>query len=319
VSGGTSDPSDFETKVSDPLAASCAVPVRGGRLTVAHTGPAPDCADVVVLAIHGITSNLLAWRAVAREINPEARVSVLAPDLRGRGRSTTLPAPYGFGAHVADMLAVLDHLGVPRAVLVGHSMGAYLAARIAADRPERVASLVLVDGGVPVGELTDEAAAAANVLTVGPAIARQALTFASDEAYLDFWRLHPAFVNAWNEDVEAYALHDLRGVPGARTFEINVDAVEADSDQMLRDPRTRNALDYSGAHVRVLRAARGSLDDDNPLIPQPALDRFVAENPEADVELVADVNHYTLLLGEGPGPARVAAAIDAAARAAAGG
>jgi pimeloyl-ACP methyl ester carboxylesterase len=216
------------------------------------------------------------------------------------------------------MLAVLDHLGVQRAVLAGHSMGGFLAARIAAEHPERIASLVLVDGGVTGGEISDEAAAIANALTVGPAVARRALTFTSDEAYLDFWRQHPAFLKAWNDDVEAYVLHDLGGKPGARRYQINVDAVEADSDEMLWNPGSRNVIDRADVPVRVLRAARGALDDENPLIPQRALDTFIAENPAAEVEQVQGVNHYTVMLGEGPGPVRVAAAIDAAARAATG-
>ncbi|HVR10475.1 MAG TPA: alpha/beta hydrolase [Thermoanaerobaculia bacterium] len=286
---------------------------------VASTGPAPDRADAVVLAMHGIASNLMAWRAVARETARGGQVAILAPDLRGRGESSGLPAPYGLGAHVADMLAVMDHLGVRRAVLAGHSMGAYLAARIAAEHPERVASLVLVDGGLPVGELSAETAAAANALTVGPALARHALTFSSDAAYLDFWRMHPAFLEAWNDDVEAYVLHDLGGSPGARRYHVNVDAMEADSDEMLRDPRNLDALEHTQSDAHVLCAARGTLDDDNPLIPRRAMDDFVARNPAAHVELVEGTNHYSIMLGRGPGPVRVGAAIRAAAEAAAGG
>jgi pimeloyl-ACP methyl ester carboxylesterase len=304
--------SDLGATITDPFGSRYTAPVAGGTLALAHAGPPPDRAAAVVLAIHGITANQMVWRAVARQMASKERVTILAPDLRGRGENTDLPGPYGLAEHVADMLAVLDHFAVQRAVLAGHSMGAYLAARIAAEHPERVASLVLVDGGIPVEEISDEAAAAANALTVGPALVRHALTFTSDEAYLDFSRLHPAFLAAWNDDVAAYVLHDLRGKPGARRYHINVDAVEADSEQMLWDPYNRDVIDRADVPVRVLRAERGALDDENPLIPQPVLDSFIAANPAAQVEQVQGVNHYTLMLGEGPGPVRVAAAIDAA-------
>lgn len=306
------------TALTVPFASFYAVPVVGGALTVAHAGPAPDHADAVVLAIHGITANLMAWRTVARELGRGTRVCILAPDLRGRGKNANMPGPYGLAAHVADVLAVLNRFGVQQAVLAGHSMGAFIAARIAAEHPRRAASLVLVDGGVSGGDISDEAAATAHALTVGPALARHALTFTSKEAYLDFWQLHPAFLEAWNEDVEAYVLHDLAGKPGAWRYRINTEAVETDSEQLLWDPSNREAIERVDAPVRLLRAERGALDDENPLIPQPVLDRFIVEHPAVEVEQVEGVNHYTVILGDSPGPARVAAAIDAAARAATG-
>jgi len=291
----------------------CAVPVAGGVLAVARAGPPPDHADAVVLAIHGITANMMAWASVAREL-ARYRVTMLAPDLRGRGESAALRGPYGFAAHVADLLAVLDHAGVQRAVLAGHSMGAYVAARLAAEHPERAAGLVLVDGGASFDGIAPQAAAAGHALTVGTAMARHAMTFPSAEGYVDFWRQHPAFAGAWNDDVEAYVLHDLAGKPGAFRYVINTDAIETDSRELLSDPINRSAIDRTHGAIRLLRAPRGTLDDEHPMIPRPLLDAFTARHPAADLDEVAGVNHYTLLLGESPGPPRVAAAIEATAR-----
>jgi pimeloyl-ACP methyl ester carboxylesterase len=299
--------------IIDPFRSRYLVPVAGGTLAVAHAGPLPDRARAVVLAIHGITANMMAWRPVAREL-AGVGVSTLAPDLRGRGESATLRGPYGLASHIADLLAVLDQVGVQHAVLAGHSMGAYVAARFGAEQPERVAGLVLVDGGVPFGGIAAEAAAAGHALTVGAAMARHALTFPSAEAYLEFWQQHPAFADAWNDDVAAYVLHDLAGKPGAFRYVVNMDAIEADSQEMLFDPVNGNAIDRARAHIRLLRAPRGTLDDENPMIPRAQLDAFSADHPAAEVEDVDGVNHYTLTLGESPGPARVAAAIEATAR-----
>jgi lipase len=300
----------------DPFGSSYRVPVAGGRLSVQHAGPRVEEADIVVLAIHGVTSNGMIWRSVARDVTCDAQISVLAPDLRGRGESSALPGPYGIAAHVADMLAVLDYVGARRAVFVGHSMGAYVAARIAAEYPERAADLVLVDGGIPVSDVTEEAAAAAHAFLVGPALVRHAMPFMSVEGYLDFWRQHPAFAQAWNDDVEAYALHDLRGKPGALRYVASVQAIETDSDDMLSDPVNLEASDHVEVPLHLLRAPRGALDDEHALIQHPELEAFVARHPTADVEVVPDVNHYTLVLGASPGPARVAAVIQSAARAA---
>ncbi|WP_425470408.1 alpha/beta fold hydrolase [Streptomyces diacarni] len=84
---------------------------------------------------------------LGRAVLPGA--SLYAPDLRGRAASADLPGPYGLAAHVADVLALLDHLGQRRAVLIGHSMGGFVAALAAARHPSRVAGTVLVDGGLP--------------------------------------------------------------------------------------------------------------------------------------------------------------------------
>jgi pimeloyl-ACP methyl ester carboxylesterase len=266
----------------------------------------------VVLAIHGITGNLMVWSSVARHFADSARVSILAPDLRGRGESAALPGAYGIATHVEDMLAVLDHFGVREPVLAGHSMGAYVAARLVGEHPERAAGLVLVDGGPSVDAFTPDCAALVRALMVGPALARQAISYSSPEAFLDHWRQHPAFAHAWNEDVEAYVLHDLAGDPGAMRYVLNLNAVEADSEEMLSDPINRTSMDRVHVPVSLLRAPRGTLNDGDPLISQPLLEAFAAEHPTAHVENVEGVNHYTLILGDSPGPARVAAAIEAA-------
>jgi pimeloyl-ACP methyl ester carboxylesterase len=307
-----SPPSTAST--TNPFAATHTAPVAGGRIAFAHAGPPPDEAEQVVLAVHGVTSNLMVWGAVARVMGSGSRASFVAPDLRGRADSASVPGPYGIAAHVADMLAILDHLGVERAVLAGHSMGAYVAARLAAEHPDRVAALILMDGGVPVPELDEETAANVRGVLIGPAMARRALTFTSIRDYLFFWRQHPALTAAWNADLEAYVLHDVTGREPALRYGINVNALQVDSEEMLFDAVNRTSIERARAPVHVLRAPRGALDDDNPLIPQPALDAFMAAHPAAVVEQVEGVNHYTLLVGNSPGPSRVAAAIEAAAR-----
>lgn len=298
-----------------PFGLTDTAPVPGGALTFAHAGPPPDEADSIVLAIHGITSNLMVWASIARAMSPDSPPSIVAPDLRGRAASVALSGPYGFAAHVADMLALLDHLRVSRVVVVGHSMGAYVAARLAAEHPDRVGALVLADGGVPVARLEEEAAAAARAMLIGPAVACHAQTFTSIRDYLAFWRrLQPALAGAWDKDVEAYLLHALGGTEHALRYVLNLRAVEHDSDEMLSDPVSRTSIEHVGVPIHLLRAPQGAMDDDHPLIPHPALELFIAEHPTAMVEQVEGVNHYSLVLGDSPGPARVAAAISAAAR-----
>ena len=287
----------------------------GGRLQVARAGPPPEDAGSVVLALHGVTASMMTWRTVARELRSRPGITLLAPDLRGRGRSAELPGPYGIEAHVEDMIAVLDALGVERAVLTGHSMGAYVAARLAAEHPERVAALVLLDAGLPLGPPDDPEEMMRGA--VGNAIMRLGITFSSVEAYISAWRSHPAFAVTWNDDVEAYAGYDLVREGNAVRCVASAAAVRADSAEMVVDDATRTALDRVPASipVHVLRAERGLFDDnDTPLIPVDDLRAFTAEHPEVRVDAIAGVNHYTLVMGDSPGPAMVAAAIEEACR-----
>jgi lipase len=289
----------------DPFTTLLEVPVNGGTLHTARAGPPPDAAECVVLAAHGVTASLMTWRTVAREL--DERVCLLAPDLRGRGRSATLPGPYGMAAHVADLIGVLDHVGAPSAILMGHSMGAYIVARLAAENPERAAGVVMLDAGLPFprpddpGEMLDSA--------VANAIMRLGITFASADQYVEGWRAHPAFAHAWDDDIEAYARYDLVEDGRLARCVASAEAVRADSKDIVLDDVTRTAFDQVRAPVHLLRAERGLFDDD-PLIPADDLHAFAAAHPSVRVEEVADVNHYTLIMGNSPGPSRVAAAIE---------
>ncbi|HKY13426.1 MAG TPA: alpha/beta hydrolase [Microthrixaceae bacterium] len=64
---------------------------------------------------------------------------------RGWVGSTHSQAPVTIGDHAADAAALLDHLGVRRAHVAGHSSGASVAAQLALDEPDRVASLILLE------------------------------------------------------------------------------------------------------------------------------------------------------------------------------
>ena len=110
----------------------------------AHEWEAPGGRTVVALA--GIGSSGVVWSDLADAL-PDARV--LSVDLHGRGQAQHVPGPHGLRAHARDVAAVLDELNLTDVVIVGHSMGAYLAPLVAQEAKGRVARLVLIDGGVP--------------------------------------------------------------------------------------------------------------------------------------------------------------------------
>ncbi len=108
--------------------------------TAAGAGPLP------VLLLHGLSQQRHFWGPVIRRLRTRP---VAALDQRGHGDSdTAIDVDYSIGACAADAVAVLDDLGWPRAVVVGHSWGASVALAAAAREPERVAGVALIDGGL---------------------------------------------------------------------------------------------------------------------------------------------------------------------------
>jgi pimeloyl-ACP methyl ester carboxylesterase len=273
------------------------VPVAGGVLTVAIAGPDEPGAAAVVLGIHGITASHLALAVVARHLAARG-ISFLVPDLRGRGASAALPGPYGLDAHVADLVAVLDHWGVKLAVLAGHSMGAYIAARLAAAHPGRCAGVVLVDGGLPLAVPDHADPDVVLEAVLGPALTRLRMTFASPEDYRDFWRRHPAFAHHWNADVQSYVDYDLDGPPGRLRSKVVEAAVRADGRDQLDVAAVRAALTAMPGPAVLLRAPRGLADEPNPLLPEPVVDEVRRTVPELRDMRVDDTNHYLIVLGD---------------------
>jgi lipase len=97
-----------------------------------------------VLALHGVTGHGARWRVLADAL---PGVRLIAVDLRGHGRSPWAP-PWRIEQHVADALAVLDALGLPRVAVAGHSFGGAIAVHLARTAPERVERLVLLDPAI---------------------------------------------------------------------------------------------------------------------------------------------------------------------------
>ena len=274
-----------------------AIPVVGGTLAAWRSGAPANGGAPVVLAAHGITGNHVAWSPVQRHLGDH--FTFVATDLRGRGRSNDITGPFGMAAHSDDHLAVLDHLEVDRAVIVGHSMGAYVMARFAADHPDRVRGLVLVDGGLgrPLPDDVDVQATLEAVL--GPALARLSQTFASHDEYHEFWRAHPAFGNGDVDDTDlvAYADHDLIGDPPSMRSSVREAAVQADGTDMYTAGDAANRLTMD---TTLLRAPRGLLDDPVPLIAADLAAAWASGRPDQrEVIEVDDVNHYTIVMGRG--------------------
>ncbi|MGW4465274.1 alpha/beta hydrolase [Micromonospora sp. NPDC004704] len=283
------------------------VPVDGGELTVGEWGRGGD--GPLLLAVHGITSSHLAWSVVGERLGADHRL--VAVDLRGRGGSRDLPGPYGMARHAADLVRVIEAYGGGPVVLLGHSMGGFVAVELARTHPELVRRLVLVDGGAPLpappgldAGADEQAVTALISATVGPAFTRLTRTFPDRETYLTMWREHPSFAD-WTPAMQRYVDYDLVGTAPELRPACRLEAAVRDA----RDQYAYPGVEPSALPVPAvfLRAPRGMLDEpDKPLYPAGYAAHWLPGTVE---ETVPGVNHYTIALGDGG-----AAAIEAAVR-----
>lgn len=112
--------------------------VNGVRLAVETAGEGPGA----VLFIHGFPLDRTIW---APQLAGLSGWRLVAPDLRGMGRSDAPTTGYSMAGYAADLRGLLDHLGLDRVVLCGLSMGGYVAFECLRQWRDRVAGLVLMD------------------------------------------------------------------------------------------------------------------------------------------------------------------------------
>lgn len=276
-------------------------PTGGGDGTASSVAP-------TILAVHGVTSSHLAWADLAEAL---PGIRIVAPDLRGRGRSNAITGAAGMAAHADDLAAVCAVLGLGPVVVVAHSMGAFVAVTFAARHPDLVARLVLVDGGLPLdapaGLSPDELVDA----ILGPTAERLNRRFSDVADYLAFWRSHPAFRDAWTPALERYFAYDLvedaDGAGMLRPATAYATTVE-DTIDMNLTPTVTDALRALRHPTRFITAARGLQDEEPGLYAEARLPGLLAAAPSIVHERWPEFNHYTVVMSA-PAARRLAGVI----------
>lgn len=116
------------------------IEIHGQPVTYHMMGEGPP-----VLLVHGITSSSRTWKSVMPRL--AEKHTVIAPDLLGHGRSAKPQGDYSLGAYASGMRDLLVALDIPRATVVGHSLGGGIAMQFGYQFPDRMSRLILVDTG----------------------------------------------------------------------------------------------------------------------------------------------------------------------------
>ncbi len=262
------------------------VETNGVRLAVKTWDGGPDAKTIV--AVHGLTANHTCWYPVAEYVVPEFRLA--AYDLRGRGDSDKPPKGYSLAEHARDLLGVLDHLGVERAVIMGHSLGAHIAVWFGARHPERVDRLVLFDGGLDVrAEVLD---------SLAPAINRLGVEFPSLGHFLGLLQGLPMFAGRWNDHLTRYFTYDVEpGPAGGVRSKVARHAVEEELANLVR-ARLWVLHHTLVAPTLLLRAPDGLLTATDCLMTQEEAEAMAHAIPRCRLVVVPGANHYTVLLSD---------------------
>lgn len=244
--------------------------------------------------LHGLTGRAEAFQGLAEKLDPAASIPggpwrLLAPDLRGRGASKEIAAEEGgIPEHVRDLLALMDREELERVVLAGHSMGAMVGVYLAAEYPERLLGLVLIDGG---SDVTDEIDA-----LIDPSVERLDGIYPSREDYLEYMKSQPVFENRWDEQLERYFAGDVQPGNDGRWYPV------VDLETIRKDRERMHGFPLSGLWSRIrcptliLLSTVGLASPEEGFILPPNDARQMQQIiPDSALVEVEDTNHYDIL------------------------
>jgi esterase len=109
---------------------------------VLHFRDYGDASGPPLIMLHGLFGSGVNWHGIARRL--QQRFRIICPDLRNHGQSVHAE-PMDYAAMSADLQRLMEHLDLPSAHWVGHSMGGKTAMHLALSRPRLVASLCVAD------------------------------------------------------------------------------------------------------------------------------------------------------------------------------
>jgi len=241
------------------------VSVNGLRMHVRSAGEGP-----AVLLMHGFPDTHVVWR---KQVGPLVRAGyrVIAPDLRGYGQSDAPEAVSAYRIeHIcADMLALLDVLGIERARVVGHDWGALAGWLLCVDAPERVEQYVALSVGHPAAlaraGIQQHLRSSYMLWFMTPVLAEKALMagdfyamqhFTSERSQVMHWRRDLREPGRMTAALNYYRANVPRGLAlGGKVDQVTVPVmgIWSDRDPALTEGQMRDSARYVTAAFRYER------------------------------------------------------------------
>lgn len=151
--------------------------------------------DPPVVLLHGLSANASEFRGLV-DAGLSPRYRVVAPDLRGRGKSDKPADGYSMRDHAEDVIALLDFLELDQIVIGGHSFGGLLAIFMAAEYAQRISRVVVIDAAIHMHPQVRE--------LIKPSLDRLGQVLPSVGAYMSQMRGAPHVAGFWDDAIEGY-------------------------------------------------------------------------------------------------------------------
>jgi pimeloyl-ACP methyl ester carboxylesterase len=256
---------------------------NGAAFHVARLG-----AGKPLLLLHGWPEFWLSWEPVMTRLSD--RYTLLAPDLRGFGDSDKPDGPYGPDQHAADLVTLMDALGIDRAGVVGHDVAGAAMQPLARNAPQRLAGLFFFDFVYP---------------GIGPRMAEPDRL--NEIWYQSFNQMEmaPALIGATRESCRIYIGHFLRHWSHRKdAFD---DVLEAFTDNFLKEGNLAGGFaHYRAAHAGRVAMMKGKAPkrppidvptcvrwaERDPLFPFSWTDRLSETFTNLDLALLPGVGHF---------------------------
>ena len=244
-------------------------------------------AKPTIILMHGLTANAHAFDGlIAAGLSPA--FNIISVDLRGRGLSEQPDTGYTMSEHAKDIIGLLDHLQIEKAIIGGHSYGALITFYMAVHYPERVEKMIILDAAARMHENTKA--------MLIPAMSRIGQTFPSFNDYLIKVKTAPYFT-IWDDAMLTYYQADIiENADHSVTQRSKPEHIAEAITKVLAEPWMeyikgveQEAILINGPNIYTLEAA---------LLPK--------ENAMETVHMMKNCryievpgNHQTMLYGEG--------------------
>jgi pimeloyl-ACP methyl ester carboxylesterase len=218
-------------------------------------------AGEVLLLIHGIGGSSSNWRAVIPNLSKRYRV--IAPDLLGHGQSDKPRGDYSLGAFAVWLRDFLDALGIPKATLIGHSLGGGVAMQFAHQHRDYCQRLVLISSGglggdvgrllrmlsLPGAELVLPLIASRPALTAGKVLRAWVSSDRETSRFSETWRAHAALSSRDNRQAFLRTLRSVVDHRGQAVCALNRLHFNADLPALIISGDLDRVIPVAHAHA----------------------------------------------------------------------